>query len=246
MYIIIGDLFVNILALSKREEDKNRMIFGMSEVNTAEIVALRSFVFYNVVVVYLFTDLNAWISLGAAIFLELLFSLFLYMRLYSYDFFKRPLPFWIDFFVSIFMCFVAVFEFTTFEYVFDAVAFIGESKIWALFVLLFVINMSRMFLLFYNREWLMITVFVIAFIPIFISFLVLVTNEVFYADAHTVVVALNFCWITILSATIMAFIVKPLPVISSYCAYIIQMVVVIIVLSVFWHHHSNRSYSYYL
>jgi len=222
------------------------MIFGKPEITTAEIVALRTFVFYNVVVVYLFTSLNAWIALGVSIFLELLFSLFLYIRIYTYDLFKRPMPFWIDFGVSIVMCFVAVFEFATFEYVFDAVAFIGDSKIWAMFLLLIGINVSRLLLLFFNNESLMIGIFVIALLPIFIAFLVLVTNELFYADAHTVVVALNFSWITILSGTIMAFIVKPIKLISSYFAYIIQLIVIVIVLSVFWSHHSHRSYSYYL
>ena len=223
----------------------HNFVMNLPEITTPQIVALRTFLFYNVVVVYLFTELNAWISLGVALFLELLFSLFLYLRIYMHDFFQRPTAYWIDFGVSLIMCFVAVFEFATFEYVFDAVAFIGKTKLWAMFALLVAINAFRLLLLFYNNQTLMISVFVIAFVPIFVTFLVLVTNEMFYADAHTVVVALNFCWITILSSTIMSFVLKPCR-LSSYFAYMIQFVVMVIILSCFWTHHSERSYSHYL
>jgi len=210
-----------------------------------EIIALRTWLFYNAAVTYVFTDLNTWITLGVTFGLELLFSLFVYIYIYNLNYFTRPKFFWIDFTVALIFAVIAPFELATFEYVFDGVAFIGDSKTWALVGLLIAINALRTLLLFVSKQSVLISILVIALIPIFITFLVLITNQSFYADGHSISVILNFVWITLLTCTIMTFILNACKA-SSYFAYLIHFIILFIILSVFWKHHSDRSFTYYL
>jgi hypothetical protein len=210
-----------------------------------EIITLRTWLFYNVAATYVFTDLNVWIAMGVAAGLELFFSLFVYIFYNSITYSQRMQFIYIDIAVALLMCIVAPFELAVFEYIFDGVAFIGDSKEWTLVGILIAINVFRIVLMFLAKEVILISVMAIAFVPIFVTFMVLITNQSFYADAHSISVVLNFVWITLLTCTIMTFILSACKVIS-YFAYMVHFIVLLIIVLCFQSLHSDRSFSYYL
>lgn len=201
--------------------------------------ALRTFVYYNVVLAYLFTA-NIWITIGIAAALELAFSACLFIRMHQRHNDNNMTVFMvIDTIIALTLVFVASFQYVLVEYVFDAAAFLGDARLLILFGFLFALQCIRYLLLFTMGEKVIVVVVALIAIPIFILFIVLLTNESFWADAHTAVVASNYVLFTMLFATLFALWI-------SHYALILHTCLVALVLIIFWNTHSERAFSSYL
>jgi hypothetical protein len=202
-------------------------------------IALRTFVYFNAVLAYLFTA-NIWIALGITFALEIVYTLclMLYFRLNKnkQDYASFVL---VDSVLAIVFVFAACFQYMFVEYVFDAAAFIGDGRWLALCGFLFAFQLVRYVLLFGMNEKIIGVVVAVLAVPIFIFFIVLLTNEAFWADAHTAVVASVYVGLTMVVVTLMSLCI-------GYYAVLVHTSLGAIVLISLWDNHSERSIASYM
>jgi len=195
---------------------------------------LRTFVLFHGVLCYLFLR-NAWWALLLVILVEALHSLFLWMIWRD-----RRWMLWVDAAISVVASFAAVFVFVTAEWVFNGTVFIGnnQTRILLLVFTFIVLVIGRSLLLFMRRDASAITAFVM--ILVVVAFMIgLLTNQAFYADAHSVTIAAVYCVVVLVTVT--------LPALGlGLFSYLIGAAVAIVVLSVSHDKHSPRPYSYYV
>lgn len=204
-------------------------------------IAIRTFLYYNAVLVYLFTA-NIWTTIGVTLAMELLFSFVLFLHI-KYERVKQPDP--VTTFIIIDTClafvvgFFASFVYVLVEYVFDAAAFIGDSRLVVLSCFLLALQIIRYALLLVINHMYLIFAVCVTCLPVFILFTILMTNEAFWADAHTAVVATTYVLLTVPTLTLMSLGI-------AHYAYVVHAVLLAIVLGSCWSLRSERDFSSYM
>jgi hypothetical protein len=207
---------------------------ALGTVRERDLACLRTFVLYHGVLCYLFLR-NAWWALLAVFVAEAIHSLLLW-RLWP----GARAKYWIDVAVSVVLVFAAVFLFVTTEWVFNGSVFVGDNvlRILLLSFLFAVLIIVRALLLIYGRN----AAAIVTFIGILISAGLVagvLTNQGFYADAHTLTIAFTY------SAAALVTVTLPALGLGLY-AYLIGAAVLTVILAIFNDNHSARPYSYYL
>ena len=201
---------------------------------TRDLACLRTFVLYHGILCYLFLR-NAWWALLAVFLAEVVHDALLY-RLWP----GARAGYWLDVGISVVMVVAAVFLFVTTEWVFNGSVFVGDNvlRVVLLAFLFAILVVVRALLLVYGRDVAAIVAFVgiVACAGLVAGVL---TNQGFYADAHTLTIAFVYAAAALVTVT--------LPALGlGLFAYLIGAVVLTVVLAVSGNNHSARPYSYYL
>ena len=201
---------------------------------------LRSFAIYNAVIAYLFMG-NAWKALGVTLGMEGSYTLsyVIYLLITKVEMETITKAAFLESFLSIVFSFAYVFIYVTFEYVFDAATFIGHHRYSIMAGILIGVYIIRIFILaIYNIRG-VVAIALCFFLPALMMFVIMLTNEGFWADAHT----LTVCWMYLLMAIGLA----TLPCLfAGYFAYLIHGTALLLTLIFFWNKHSERDFSNYI